>query len=88
MHAGRRADFFCGVYQLETRFARIILIQVLLSPPHSVSPSPYWLFMCSETRKNRSMRGTYIGAAGPAQKRIRKIRKFESRQPKKMDEVS
>ena len=26
MHAGRRADFFCGVYvyQLETRFARII----------------------------------------------------------------
>ena len=23
MHAGRRADFFCGVYQLETRFARI-----------------------------------------------------------------
>ena len=25
MHAGRRADFFCGVCQLETRFARIIL---------------------------------------------------------------
>ena len=24
VHAGRRADFFCGVYQLETRFARII----------------------------------------------------------------
>ena len=23
VHAGRRADFFCGVYQLETRFARI-----------------------------------------------------------------
>ena len=24
MHAGRRADFFCGVYQLETSIARII----------------------------------------------------------------
>ena len=27
MHAGRRADFFCGVYQLETRFARIRYIR-------------------------------------------------------------
>ena len=27
MHAGRRADFFCGVYQLETRFARIISLE-------------------------------------------------------------
>ena len=35
VHAGRRADFFCGVYQLETRFARIRLLKQL-------TPKPGW----------------------------------------------
>ena len=46
MHAGRRADFFCGVYQLETRFARKIdnstSIRVYISHLviHALSPTP------------------------------------------------
>ena len=38
MHAGRRADFFCGVYQLETRFARI---NVFVLPGDNVSSKIY-----------------------------------------------
>ena len=32
VHTGRRTDFFLGVYQLETRFARIIFSFLLMAP--------------------------------------------------------
>ena len=38
VHAGRRADFFCGVYQLETRFARIIHTNTC-GPPRAALPT-------------------------------------------------